>query len=282
MDVPPAVGATSDVLCERLQRAFPFPRYFYLGLEAQAHVLETVRELLPAGGRILDIGCGPLDKTALLAWAGYDCHAVDDFTDPWHRTGENLEKIRRFAQECGIDLRIGDARELPFDDASFDLVMLNDVIEHLHETPRELLNTAVSLLKPGGLLLLTVPNAANIRKRVALLRGRTNLPPYEMYYWSEGQWRGHVREYVRDDLRQLAKYVGLDVVTLESCHHMVGVLPRATRVAYRAATSVFPGWRDSWLLVGRRPTQWKPRPAATDARDFGLDYTGNMGQDYTQ
>ena len=83
--------------------------------------------------------------------------------------------------------------------------MLNDVIEHLHNSPRSILLALLEALKDEGVLLITVPNAGNIRKRLDLLRGKTNLPPFSQYYWHPDPWRGHVREYVHGDLEQLAQ-----------------------------------------------------------------------------
>ena len=42
-------------------------------------------------------------------------------------------------------------------------------------------------------------DASNIRKRIDLLLGKTNLPPFDGYYWSPDPWRDHNREYVLDD-----------------------------------------------------------------------------------
>ena len=155
----------------------------------------------------------------------------------------------------GLSLR----RSVPTEAESYDLVMLNDVIEHLHDSPRELLNDLIILIKPGGYLLITVPNLANIRKRVDLLRGRTNLARFTSFYWWPGPWRGNVREYVKEDLESLAQFLGLHLVELKSCHHMIYLLPAAARPAYRAVTCLFPGWRDSWLLLAHKASGWAPR-----------------------
>ena len=58
------------------------------------------------------------------------------------------------------------------------MVMSHDVLEHLHHSPRDLLNDLCELIKPNALLFITVPNAVNIRKRIDVLRGKTNLPDY--------------------------------------------------------------------------------------------------------
>ena len=254
------VRLSADQLTGKLQQAFPFKSYFRQGTTAHAELLDTARSLLPNGGRVLDVGCGPADKTAVLSWAGYQCEAIDDFSDPWHREGDNLAKIEAFAKEAGVDLKIGDGNSLPYENETFDLIVLNHVIEHLQNGPRGLVNRCIDLLRPGGYIYISVPSAVNIRKRLAVLRGRTNYPPYGDFYWNEGSWRGHTREYTGDDLRKLAKFSGLEIASLQPSHHMVGALPKRVRKPYMLLTSVFKGWRDSWTLVGRKPENWAPMP----------------------
>jgi hypothetical protein len=84
------------------------------------------------------------------------------------------------------------------------------------------------------------------------------MPPYESFYWYPGKWRGHVREYVYDDLQQMANYLGLEIAELRGCHHLLSRVPTAIRPAYLLATKVFSGWRDSWSLVARKPADWQP------------------------
>lgn len=241
---------------------YPFPGYMDLSRHSvYESICSTVQRHLPAGSKVLDFGAGACDRTAVLQVLGYACSACDDLQDAWHLEGDNASKIRTFSSAIGIDFRQVSSPPLPYDDGTFDMVMATDVIEHLHESPRELLNDLVVLLKPGGLLLVTVPNAVNIRKRVDVLRGRTNLPPFPGYYWYPGSWRGHVREYVKNDLEQLVGFLRLETVELRGADHMLFKLPRAARPAYRLATSVFPGWGDSWLLLARKPPDWEPRRA---------------------
>ena len=242
-----------------VQGLFPFPHYMddrdgeYLG------VADTVLRHLQPPARILDFGSGPCDKTAILQKLGYECFACDDLQDDWHLQGNHRDEIVTFAREMGIDLRLVVSNEIPFKNELFDMIMLNAVVEHLHDSPRSLLNALVALLRPGGLLLIMVPNAVNIRKRIAVLRGKTNLPPFDSYYWYPGPWRGHVREYVKGDLESLAEYLCLSVRELRSCHQMIYRIPRIARPIYKAVTSVFTGWRDSWIFVGEKPHDWAPK-----------------------
>jgi SAM-dependent methyltransferase len=244
---------------EAVRRTFPFDGYTSAQEDAYRAIAAAVTGHLPPGARILDFGSGPCDKTAVLSLLGYSCSATDDLGDDWHGVAGHREKIQAFAAATGVDFRPAGPGETPFQGERFDMVMLNDVLEHLHDSPRELLNDLLGLVGPGGLLLVTVPNAVAVRKRLDVLRGRTNLPPFAAYYWSRGPWRGHVREYSRDDLARLARFLGLQVVTLRGCHHMLHKLPPRLRLAYQAATAPFQGLKDSWLLVARKPPGWAAR-----------------------
>jgi SAM-dependent methyltransferase len=251
MDVDQAIGA--------VRAAFPFDGYTDTQEDAYRSIAAAVAGHLRPGARLLDFGSGPCDKTAVLSLLGYECSASDDLGDDWHGVPGHREKIAAFAAATGVDFRPAGAGRTPFQGERFDMVMLNDVLEHLHDSPRELLHDLLDLLGPGGRLLVTVPNAVAARKRLAVLRGRTNLPPFASYYWSQGPWRGHVREYTRDDLARLAGFLGLEVLTLRGRHHMLHKLPAGLRPAYQAATAPFPGLRDSWLLVARKPPGWTAR-----------------------
>jgi SAM-dependent methyltransferase len=239
-----------------LTETFPFPGYFAPGLESHTTVAREIRARLAPGSRVLDLGCGPADKAAVLSCLGYHCTGFDDFNDPWHHEADNRTQIHAFAANVGVTLIERNGDTIPFENGAFDAVIVCDVIEHLHESPRTILSEALRTLRDGGHLLITVPNAANIRKRFHLLVGKTNYPPYDDLFSCNGPWRGHVREYVWDDLARLARHLALQDVEIRGCHHMLGVLPSWARPAYKALTAPLPGARDSLMLVARKPDGW--------------------------
>ena len=206
---------TPEQAIRKTAEIFPFDDYMSPGSKlkgAYLNIAHTVLRHLKPGASILDVGCGPCDKTAVLQFLGFNCFGWDDLQDDWHKGPGNKEKILNFTRRCGIDFRLADNGDLPFEEESFDMVMLHDVLEHLHDSPRTLMNRLMLLCKPEGFLFVTVPNAANIRKRVDVLLGRTSLPRFEDYYWYPDRWRGHVREYVRISVK-VATCFGFKVAT---------------------------------------------------------------------
>jgi SAM-dependent methyltransferase len=193
-----------------------------------------------------------------LAALGYHCTAVDDLSDEWHQRGDARQRIHDFAAAMGIEY-VGSPGEIPADE-TFDMLMLHDVLEELHDSPRHLLIDLLARVREGGYLFITVPNHVNLRKRLAVLRGRTNNPRFEVFYWYPGQkWRGPVREYSRGDCVALAHALDLDVVELTGAHHMLGQVPPRLRSAYLAVSRMMPNTRDTWSMVARKRSGWAPK-----------------------
>lgn len=234
---------------------------FTKGIGPHRTIARVVTRHMPAGAKILDFGAGACDKPAMLAYMGYTMYACDDFGDAWHNEPGQRQRIIEFARRAGVELSVVDEwTAWPWQRGEFDMVMMHDVLEHLHNTPRDLLNALMELIRPGGLLFVTVPNAGNLRKRLTLLAGGTNMPKYDTFYWNQRAWRGHVREYVRGDLVSLARFLGVEIVELRACSHMSpDRLSPTMRKLWQGVTSVCPGWRDSWYLVARKPVGWSPR-----------------------
>lgn len=113
-------------------------------------VLETIlqHELTDAKRRsILSVGCGPAEGLKwLIPFAGEEGKVVGFDVEPAH--------ARRLPPQ--VEFTVGTLEDVPFADASFDLVLALDVLEHLDDD-RAGLKEAVRLVKPGGLLLITVP-----------------------------------------------------------------------------------------------------------------------------
>ena len=249
----------------QLVNDFPIPGYLSgspLKLASHLTVAQSVMSLLPVGSRVLDFGAGPGDKAILLQRLGFVCTAVDDLKDEWH--DEFREKILNMNSMAGVKYYLSEDFFQKKQIVEFDLIMLNDVLEHIHDSPRELLQELLKGLKPGGYLLITVPNAGNLRKRIHLLLGKTNLPDFRIYWWYPGKFRGHVREYVRGDLEKLSEFLNLDLIKLQGSSHMLSALSKPQRRVFTLVASIFPNIKDSWLLIAKRPEDWKGPASLTE------------------
>lgn len=251
-----------DTAWEWVVKSFPFENYIKPERKAAYKLLPRIAyECLGGEGCILDFGAGPADKTAMFSRIGLDVVAFDDFEDPWHRLGNNRQKILDFASFAGIDYCYSTENKgnWPFAGRTFDMLMLHHVLEHLHDSPKDLMVDLIQRVNDGGFVFITVPNAVNLRKRLHVLLGKTNYPPYSAYYWYPGPWRGHIREYVQDDLIRLSRYLGIEIVFLTTYTHFAHAIPRVAQKPFQVLSALVPSFRDSWMLLARKPSHWRPR-----------------------
>lgn len=86
-------------------------------------LLQDIRGYLPLGSKILDVGCGPGYSVKAMLEDGYDGYGVDFAALPqlWEREGLQGRCVS------------ADAKNLPFGDGTFDLVLCNDMMEHIRD-----------------------------------------------------------------------------------------------------------------------------------------------------
>ena len=112
------------------------------------------------GKRVLDLGCrsGALTR---------------HFLDGNEVVGLDVDRAALAkAEELGIEPVQANVEEpLPFEDASFDAVVAGELFEHL-QFPDALIAEIQRLLRPGGVLVGSVPNAFRIQSRLRFLRGK--------------------------------------------------------------------------------------------------------------
>jgi methionine biosynthesis protein MetW len=186
--------------------------------------------LLPPAGRVLDIGCASGGLLALLR------------TRAGHLAGLELSASAANAAGQIADHVVQGALEdpgLPFEPASFDLVVLADVLEHLPD-PAAGLQRAIGFCRPGGAVLVSVPNVAHWQARLQLLRGRWPQDDSGTFDAS------HLRWFTRDSLGALLRDGGLRDVELHA------IVPALRNHAPAAAQPLVRRLEPAWQALGRR------------------------------
>lgn len=107
-------------------------------------------------GRVLDIGCGRGHILAHMRDRGWEVHGVE--LSDW---------AVQHARDClGLDVVIGRFDPNRFEPESFDVVILWHALEHMHDVSAALAGAA-TLLRPGGLVVVAVPNFASWQARLS-------------------------------------------------------------------------------------------------------------------
>lgn len=153
--------------------------------------LDFVERHAPRRGRALDVGCA----------AGFFLKVLRD--RGWQADGVELSPaIARHAREVyGFhDVHVGELATAPFPEASYDLVTLWDVVEHVPD-PVALLRRAASHLRAGGRLVVETQNVASPFARALGSR------------WHHYKHLEHLYHFEPRTLRRLLESAGLEVET---------------------------------------------------------------------
>ena len=149
-------------------------------------------ERRPPPAAVLDLGAGEGAFSLRLQQAGYVCEAVEIVPERFRVPGAACRQL---------DLNADFAAALG---RTFDLVVAQEIIEHL-ENPRHFLRQCRKLLAPGGGLLLTTPNIEDVYSRLRFLRrGR-----FSFFDEWDYQDSGHLTPLASWQLRQIFREVGL-------------------------------------------------------------------------
>lgn len=175
---------------------------YLLGASARTlfrDALAKVKRRLPVSRpRLLDLGAGP---GALLEEAlrlGFEAEGLD-------HCAENVQAAR----DKGLNVRLAAAEDLD-DQASFDVITMMDIIEHVSD-PLRILSAAQRALKPGGELVVYTPNhrAAVVALAKLLFRFGVRYPVQEVF------GRNHVCFFDDRSLPMALKRAGFEIRSLE-------------------------------------------------------------------
>jgi methionine biosynthesis protein MetW len=158
--------------------------------------LELIADLVPAGSRVLDLGCGSGELLAHLRrtkdCTGYGIEIADANVHAALRHGIDVIQLNL---EEGLAL---------FDDRSFDVVLQLDTLQHLRNTERMLRETA----RVGRIGIVSFPNFAHWPNRLRVASGRMPVTKALPYQWYDTP---NIRVGTFADFEVLARKCGLAV-----------------------------------------------------------------------
>jgi len=139
--------------------------------------LAAIHGVLPLDGCLLDVGTGLGVVPETMLRMGHRVICVDAPRNQELRWSLN-RPIALGAE--GHFVAVG-RESIPIPDGAVDVVFAGDVIEHLPGTPRHFLAELARVLKPGGHIILTTPNAVRLPVRIRVTLGYSNWPPVALY-----------------------------------------------------------------------------------------------------
>ena len=163
----------------------------------------------PGGGMLLDIGCGggelrPHVAPFIAEYVGADVVCYDGFPAD--------------AAFLQIDL---DAGRVPLPDASAEVVVAVETIEHL-ENPRAFFRELRRLVKPDGLILVTTPNQLSLLSKLTFLTKNQ----FNAFQEAPGLYPAHITALLAGDLIRIARETGMSKIEITYSDH--GRLPLST------------------------------------------------------
>ncbi len=188
---------------------------------SDATIQHAIAQLVPEGARVLDLGCGDgamldhLQRTRGCTGYGVE---IDD--------ANVLACVKRGVNVIQLNLDEGLAM---FGDASFDVVLQIDTLQHLRNAEVMLRETA----RVGKVGIVAFPNFAHWPNRLSILRGRMPVTRRLPYQWYDTP---NIRVGTHADLAELAQRTGLRVLDSFGLQegHTVRLAPNL-----RAGTSVY-------------------------------------------
>jgi len=190
-------------VCTQVEQEF-WKHYF---LWEAYQLLELLREVEIRDLRVLEPGCGNGVVGSLLSLMGAEVTLLD-------YSEAQLSKARKCACDLGVETKIkfikADLFSSPFPTQYYDLVWNDGVIEHF-EDPLHVVHVMAGMARPGGNVLVTVPNKWTFNTFfIRPWRRWRNAYPFDRWGWE--------KSFSESQLRQMLRRAGLQDVR-SSTHH---------------------------------------------------------------
>jgi len=200
---------------ERLRQERPSDLYLAFHAPRYKMLLEVLAPHVTPGTRVLDIGRSTLSVLlsqqfgAKVDTLGFAADQPTDIGNHWKFDLNDSQFSERWRTDLG----------------PYDVIVMAEVIEHIHTSPSLVLRFLKSLLTESGVIVVQTPNAAALHKRVKLLLGRN---PYDLIVEDISDPL-HFREYTKAELIRYLRGAGFDILKFASGNYFDYRYPTGSR-----------------------------------------------------
>jgi len=175
-------------------------------VQSYGGVRNDVLKLVPESAvKVLDVGCASGITGQILKSRGVK-----------EVVGIELEpRVAEYAKLRLDNVLIGDVEmlEIPYPDGYFDLIMYNDILEHLVD-PWKVLERHSRLLNPQGRIIMCVPNVQHYSSIINLLRGRWDYRETGLFA------KSHLRYFCYKNIKDLVKALGFRICRVKRTYRL--------------------------------------------------------------
>jgi len=179
--------------------------------EVNEGILKQFERLAPLTGRVLDVGCGRAALGFAIRQLGWEVWGVEQSDEACPTAAKRVHTLIEadLHDYDGVGNKLGETR--------FDALVFSDVLEHVYD-PRTVLEKYLEFVKPGGKVLISVPNAVVWTNRLSLMFGRVE-------YTDTGVMdRTHIRFFTFRTAKRLATAAGLTLDRVASTPYLARAL----------------------------------------------------------
>jgi SAM-dependent methyltransferase len=140
--------------------------------------------------QIIEAGCGLGQWVYVLTKKGFNIIGIDNYK----------EIIDKMPKNYDLNIKFGNVLDLDFPDSAFDSYISFGVAEHFKEGPQLLLREAARVLKPGGILFISVPQINYLRKLKKIMglykkqKSFSHISPFYQYIFDKNEFTNILRQ----------------------------------------------------------------------------------------